>query len=57
MLINSNPATIMTDPGMAEPLQPLLTVLPLKLIACHAVLLRGCKVDKPRNLATSLTVE
>jgi len=38
-------------------LHPLLTVLPLQLFAYHAALLRGCDVDKPRNLAKSVTVE
>ena len=44
-------------PDTAEPLQPLLTAIPLQLIAYHAALLRGCNVDKPRNLAKSVTVE
>ncbi len=37
--------------------QPLLTVIPLQLLAYHAAVLRGCNVDKPRNLAKSVTVE
>jgi len=44
-------------PDTIESLQPLLTVIPLQLIAYHAALLRGCNVDKPRNLAKSVTVE
>ena len=44
-------------PEAPEPLQPLLTVLPLQLLAYHAAVLRGCNVDKPRNLAKSVTVE
>ncbi|HEX8325852.1 MAG TPA: glutamine--fructose-6-phosphate transaminase (isomerizing) [Tepidisphaeraceae bacterium] len=44
-------------PDALEPLQPLLTVLPLQLMAYHAAVLRGCNVDKPRNLAKSVTVE
>ncbi len=44
-------------PDTIEPLQPLLTVIPLQLIAYHVALLRGCNVDKPRNLAKSVTVE
>ncbi len=44
-------------PDTIEPLQPLLTVVPLQLIAYHAAVLRGCNVDKPRNLAKSVTVE
>ena len=44
-------------PDTPEPLQPLLTVIPLQLIAYYAALLRNCNVDKPRNLAKSVTVE
>ncbi len=44
-------------PDTPEPLQPLLTVIPLQLLAYHAAVLRGCNVDKPRNLAKSVTVE
>jgi len=44
-------------PDTLEPLQPLLTAIPLQLIAYHAAVLRGCNVDKPRNLAKSVTVE
>ncbi len=44
-------------PDTIEPLQPLLTAIPLQLIAYHAAVLRGCNVDKPRNLAKSVTVE
>ena len=44
-------------PSAPEYLQPLLTVVPLQLLAYHIALLRGCDVDKPRNLAKSVTVE
>ncbi len=44
-------------PETIEPLQPLLTVVPLQLLAYHAAMARGCNVDKPRNLAKSVTVE
>ncbi|MHC5113263.1 MAG: glutamine--fructose-6-phosphate transaminase (isomerizing) [Planctomycetota bacterium] len=44
-------------PDVVEPLQPLLTVVPLQLLAYHAAVLRGKDVDKPRNLAKSVTVE
>ena len=44
-------------PNLAEPFQPLLTVVPLQLLAYHAAVLRGKDVDKPRNLAKSVTVE
>lgn len=38
-------------------LTPLLTVVPLQLLAYHMAVLRGCDVDQPRNLAKSVTVE
>jgi glutamine---fructose-6-phosphate transaminase (isomerizing) len=38
-------------------LLPILTVVPLQLLAYHVALLRGCDVDQPRNLAKSVTVE
>ena len=44
-------------PETFEALQPLLTVVPLQLLAYHAAVARGCNVDKPRNLAKSVTVE
>jgi glucosamine--fructose-6-phosphate aminotransferase (isomerizing) len=44
-------------PPTADCFYPLLTVVPLQLFAYHAALLRGCDVDKPRNLAKSVTVE
>jgi len=44
-------------PPCPAPLQPLLTVIPLQLLAYHAAVARGCNVDKPRNLAKSVTVE
>lgn len=44
-------------PDVPEMLQPLVTVVPLQLLAYHAAVLRGCDVDKPRNLAKAVTVE
>ncbi|MCI0676423.1 MAG: glutamine--fructose-6-phosphate transaminase (isomerizing), partial [Phycisphaerales bacterium] len=44
-------------PDVPEPLQPMITVVPLQLMAYHAAVLRGKDVDKPRNLAKSVTVE
>ncbi len=44
-------------PKTSELLQPMLTVIPLQLLAYHAAVLRGCDVDKPRNLAKAVTVE
>jgi glucosamine--fructose-6-phosphate aminotransferase (isomerizing) len=48
---------LITVPDAPEPLQPMLTVVPLQLLAYHAAMLRGHDVDKPRNLAKSVTVE
>jgi glucosamine--fructose-6-phosphate aminotransferase (isomerizing) len=48
---------LITIPDVPEILQPLLTVVPLQLLAYHAAVLRGHDVDKPRNLAKSVTVE
>lgn len=44
-------------PAVHELLTPLVSVIPLQLIAYYAALHRGCDVDKPRNLAKSVTVE
>jgi glutamine---fructose-6-phosphate transaminase (isomerizing) len=44
-------------PDVPEYLQPIITAIPLQLFAYHVAVLRGCDVDKPRNLAKSVTVE
>jgi glucosamine--fructose-6-phosphate aminotransferase (isomerizing) len=44
-------------PDVPELLQPLVSVVPLQLLAYHAAVMRGKDVDKPRNLAKSVTVE
>ena len=44
-------------PETLEPVYPLLATIPLQLLAYHIALHRGCDVDKPRNLAKSVTVE
>ena len=44
-------------PKTLEELTPILSVIPLQLFAYHVAVLRGCDVDKPRNLAKSVTVE
>jgi len=48
---------ILFVPATLEPLTPLLNVVPLQLLAYHIAVARGCDVDKPRNLAKSVTVE
>jgi glucosamine--fructose-6-phosphate aminotransferase (isomerizing) len=44
-------------PPASELLAPLITVIPLQLLAYHIAVRRGCDVDQPRNLAKSVTVE
>ena len=44
-------------PETLEFLSPLVTIIPLQLLAYHTAILRGCNVDQPRNLAKSVTVE
>jgi len=44
-------------PATVDLLNPILAVVPLQLFAYHIAVLRGCDVDKPRNLAKSVTVE
>ena len=48
---------ILHIPKTLPMLTPLLTVVPLQLLAYHIAVLRGCDVDMPRNLAKSVTVE
>jgi len=44
-------------PQASAQIMPLLTVIPLQLLSYHIAALRGCNVDRPRNLAKSVTVE
>jgi glucosamine--fructose-6-phosphate aminotransferase (isomerizing) len=44
-------------PVTTQCLSPILTVLPLQMLAYHTAVLKGCDVDQPRNLAKSVTVE
>lgn len=44
-------------PETDECMSPLVTSIPLQLLAYHIALMRGCNVDRPRNLAKSVTVE
>ncbi len=48
---------VITIPATLPILSPLLTTVPLQLLAYHVAVLRGHDVDKPRNLAKSVTVE
>ncbi len=44
-------------PETLEMLNPLVTIIPLQLLAYYIAVFRGCNVDQPRNLAKSVTVE
>jgi len=48
---------VMTVPAADEIVAPMLSVVPLQLLAYYIGVLKGCDVDKPRNLAKSVTVE
>ncbi len=48
---------VVSVPRTADLLTPILSVIPLQLLAYHIALRRGCDVDQPRNLAKSVTVE
>ena len=48
---------VITVPDVEDYLQPLVCSIPLQLFSYHVALLRGCNVDRPRNLAKSVTVE
>ena len=48
---------LMTIPDTEDPFLPSLAIIPLQLFAYYVALQRGCDIDKPRNLAKSVTVE
>ena len=48
---------IIEIPYVEDFLQPIVATIPLQLLAYHIAVMRGCDVDKPRNLAKSVTVE
>jgi glucosamine--fructose-6-phosphate aminotransferase (isomerizing) len=50
-------ASILRVPGCEERISPIVNVLPLQIVAYHIARLRDCDIDKPRNLAKSVTVE
>jgi glutamine---fructose-6-phosphate transaminase (isomerizing) len=56
-LVRERADEVILVPDVPEYLQPLVTAIPLQLLAYHIAVLRGCDVDKPRNLAKSVTVE
>ena len=47
----------LTIPKLSKIIEPLVTIIPLQLIAYETAKLRGCDIDKPKNLAKSVTVE
>ena len=55
--IKSISDNIIEIPYVEAQLMPVLSVIPLQLLAYHTAILRGCDVDQPRNLAKSVTVE
>jgi glucosamine--fructose-6-phosphate aminotransferase (isomerizing) len=48
---------VISVPSSLPHVQPILTTIPLQLLAYHMAVLKGCNVDQPRNLAKSVTVE
>ncbi len=56
-MIGSQASEVFVIPKVHSLLQPVLGVIPLQLFAYYVALNRGCDIDKPRNLAKSVTVE
>ena len=56
-LMNENIRSGIRVPLLDNLLSPLLLTIPLQLLAYHVALLKKCDIDKPRNLAKSVTVE
>jgi len=48
---------VLRVPATASLLSPLVTLVPLQLLSYYVAEIRGCPIDKPRNLAKSVTVE
>ncbi len=55
--ISRNADFVIHVPDTHNMLMPLLTVIPLQLLSYHIAVMKGCDVDRPRNLAKSVTVE
>ncbi|HEV8650421.1 MAG TPA: glutamine--fructose-6-phosphate transaminase (isomerizing) [Actinomycetes bacterium] len=55
--VAAHAADVLRVPPTTSLLSPLLTLVPLQLFAYHVAAVRGCPIDKPRNLAKSVTVE
>ena len=56
-LMNENIRFGIRVPAVDSLLSPILLTIPIQLLAYHVALLKGCDIDKPRNLAKSVTVE
>ena len=56
-LMNENIRLGIRVPSIDNLLSPILLTIPIQLLAYHVALLKGCDIDKPRNLAKSVTVE
>ena len=56
-LIDENIRFGIRVPSLDNLLAPMLLTIPIQLLAYHVALLKGCDIDKPRNLAKSVTVE
>ncbi len=56
-LMNENIRFGIRVPSLDSLLSPILLTIPIQLLAYHVALLKGCDIDKPRNLAKSVTVE
>lgn len=55
--IQKNVDSVILTPETDPLFQPSLSIIPLQCFAYYVALMRGCDVDKPRNLAKSVTVE
>ena len=56
-IISENVRFTINLPHLEKSLSPFLSTIPLQLLAYHVALLKKCDIDKPRNLAKSVTVE
>ena len=56
-LMNENIRFGVRVPFLNNSLSPMLLTVPLQLLAYHVALIKNCDIDKPRNLAKSVTVE
>jgi glucosamine--fructose-6-phosphate aminotransferase (isomerizing) len=56
-LMNENIRYGVRVPTIDSLLSPVVLTIPIQLLAYHVALLKGCDIDKPRNLAKSVTVE